>query len=185
MADKVYIKNPGGPLVPVTVRVDWLPTGSIRPISYWTPDGSCYEVTRIFETIPLAFVKDRGEGLRIKVRAEIEGGAKQYADYHHVTLHETYLYFIDNFFCGKNIIDERYKHDEKAYIPVTLDIFPSGDYEIVFYEVHGRKYMVDKTVKKELRGSFHAGGIGIRHEVKSRQIDSQGDDLVCQSRRKL
>ena len=74
---------------------------------YWTPDGSCYVVKKIYETMPLAFLEDKGEGIRFKMTAEVEEGSEYYADYHHITQHETYLYFNDNFFSGKNLIDDR------------------------------------------------------------------------------
>ena len=177
MADIIFIKQPGESHVPVTVRIKWLPNGTIKPIKYWTPDDSCYVVKRVYETMPLALLKDNGEGVRFRVSAEIEGGAEQFIDYHHVTQHETYLYFLSNFFCGKNIIDDRYKHSGKEYIPVTLDVFPSGNYELVSFEVHGTTYIVDRTVHKEPRGSFLAGGIGVRHDVKSRRINPNSDGL--------
>ena len=177
MADKVYINQPGEPCIPVTVRIDWLSNGTIKPLLYWTPDGSCYEIKHIYERTPLAFLKERGEGLRFRVRAVIKESLESYADYHHVTQHETYLFFSDSLFSGRNIIDERYGHGGKEFIPVTLDVFPNCEYEIVFFEVRGTRYAVNKTLAVEPRGSFHAGGTGIWHKVEARQVTPDGEDL--------
>ncbi len=40
----IYSKQSGGPTVPLTVRLEWLPDGTINPLMFWTPDGACYEV---------------------------------------------------------------------------------------------------------------------------------------------
>ena len=181
MTEKIYIQQQDKPSVPVTVRVHWLPCGTIKPLSIWTPDGTCYEVKHVYESIRLSLLKDlkeRRDGLRFRIRAEIEGGARQYADYHHITQLEVYLYFADSMFSAKNIIDNRYVHDGKAYIPVTLDVFPSGDYEVVFFEVNGARYCVDCTEKREPRGSFNFGGIGIRHEVMCRKITPNDEHVL-------
>ena len=177
MEDKVYIKQPGEPRIPVTARINWLPNGTIRPLLYWTPDGSCYEVKRIVERTSLAFLKNRGEGIRFKVQGVLKEGPESYIDYYHVTQHETYLYFADNLFYGRNIIDDRYAHDGKEFIPVTLDVFPSGEYEIVYFEARGERYAVDKTIAVEPRASFHAGGTGVWHKVEARPVDIDGNDL--------
>ena len=177
MKDKttVYCKQTGEPSIPVTARIDWLPDGTIKPCLYWTPDGSCYKINHVYEMTPLAFLKDRGEGLRFKVRAVLKETPEPYPD-SILAQHETYLYLNDNFFCGKNIIDERYDHDLKEFIPVTLDVFQDGEYELVYFEVHGTRYMVEKTIVVEPRGSFYAGGIGLLHKIKARQINSNEDE---------
>ena len=170
----VYIKQPGQPPTPVTARIKWHANGKIEPLLYWTPDGSRYEVKRVYEAIPLAFLKDGGEGIRFKVKAEIEGGAESYYDHHYFTLHETYMYFTNSMFCGRNIIDQRYSHKGKEFIPVTLDVFQNGEYEIVFFEVQGARYAVDRTVAVEPRASFNIGGAGVWHKVEARLVDAEG-----------
>ena len=177
MTDKtiVYVKNYGETPIPVTVRIEWLPDGKIEPLMYWTPDGSCYEIKPDYEMTPLAFLEDRGEGLRYKVRAELIETPEPYSG-HQFSRHETYLYFADNWFYGKNFIDERYAHEGKEYIPVILDVFPDGDYEIVYFQVRGRRYAVEKTVAVEPRGSFYAGGVGVWHKVEARQVNEYDDE---------
>ena len=177
MADKIFIKQAGEPYVSVTVRINWLADGTIKPLKYWTPDGSCYEIVRIYEMTPLAFLRDRGEGLRFRVQAVIKEGPESFTDCHHFAQHEIYLYLADNFFCGKNIIDERYGHKGKEFVPVNLDVFSDCGYEIVSFEAQGTQYVVDRTVAIEPRGSFHAGGIGIWHKVEARQASLDGEGL--------
>ena len=75
----VYSKQSGEPAVPVTVRVEWFPDGIIKPRMFWTPDGSCYEIREVCEMTPLAMLKDRGEGLRFKVRAKTKETPETYA----------------------------------------------------------------------------------------------------------
>lgn len=177
MADKtvVYSKQTGEPHVPVTVRVEWLPDGRINPLMYWTPDGSCYEIKHVLGMTPLAFLRDRGEGLRFKVRAEVVETPEQDDDLLYAQC-ETYLYFADNRFYQKNIVDERYGHSGKEYIAVTLDIFPDGDYELVYFWCHGSRYMVEKTIAVEPRGSFHAGGVGLWHKIEVRLVNADDDE---------
>ena len=62
------------------------------------------------------------------------------------------LYLADNRFCGKNFIDERYNHASKEYIPVMLDVFPNGDYELIYFVVKELRYKVEKPISKEQRG---------------------------------
>jgi len=140
---------------------------------YWTPDNSCYEIKIIYEAIKLAFLKDNGEGIRFKIRAELSE-LPEYEPRH--SRHETYLYFIDNRFCEKGFIDERYEHGNKKYIPVTLDIFPNGDYELLYFQVDDSRYIVEKTITKEPRGSYFAGGIGVKHRVEARLVNPHNDD---------
>lgn len=177
MADKavVYSKWGDEPSVPVTARIEWLPDGTIKPCLYWMPDGSCYKIERIVETIPLAYLQDRGEGVRFRVKSVVIEAPEPYSDYR-FTRHETYLHFADNFFCGENMVDGRYGHEGKEFIPVTLDIFPNGQYKLIYFEVQGNRYMVEKTVAIEPRGSFHAGGVGVWHKVEARQINADNDD---------
>lgn len=177
MADEIvaYSKYDGSPCIPLTVRIDWLPDGTIIPLFYWTPDGTCYEVNIVFECVPLPFLKERGEGLRYRVRGKII----ETPDYDDDMLNfqeETYLYLADTRFYQKNIIDERYTHASKEYIPVTLDVFPDGDYEVVYFSVHGERYVVEKTSEIEPRGSFKAGGVGMWHKVKARLVNADDDD---------
>lgn len=177
MEDKivVYSKRSGEERVPLTVRIEWLPDGIIRPLMYWTPDGTCYRVISQSEGISLAFLKDRGEGLRFKVRAEIIE-TPDYDDDLLYTQYDTYLYLADKLFCAKNIVDERYGHAGKEYIPVTIDVFPDSDYELVYFWINGARYMVEKTIDVAPRGSFNAGGIGIWHKVDARQVNDYDDE---------
>ena len=170
----IYSKQHGEPLVPVTIRVEWQADGAIRPCLYWTPDGTCYKVKPNYAMTPLAFLKDRGEGLRFKVIAElIETPEPDDALLH--TLFVSYLYLADSWFCGKNIVDERYRHTGKEYIPVTLDIFPNCDYELVYFSVKDTRYMVENTIAIEPYGNFCAGGVGVRHKVEARQVNANDD----------
>ena len=170
----IYIKESGGLSVPVTARIDWLPDGKILPRFYWTPDGSCYKIKHIYEMTPLAFLKDGGVGLRFRIRAAITETPEPYSG-HRFAQHETYLYLASGLFCGKNIIDERYGHEGKKFIPVTLDVFPDCTYELINFTVQETKYTVEKTIAIEPRASFNAGGIGVWHKVKARQT---GLDIV-------
>ena len=175
----IYIKQTGGPQIggpqiPVTVRVEWLADGKIKPLTCWTPDNSCYDFKYIYESTQLAFLKERGEGIRYKVRAESKYLSEHDGLRH--TWHDIYLYFADNRFCEKGFIDERYKHKGKKYVPVILDIFPDGDYELVYFWVGDNRYRVERTNNKEPRGSFHAGGIGIRHNVDVRLVNPDNDE---------
>ena len=177
MADKIviYIKQIGGSFVPVTARIEWLPSGKIKPLMYWTPDGTCFQVRHVYESTPMAFLKDRGEGLRFKIRAEIIETPEPDDEILH-TQYETYLYFADNRFCGKNFIDERYRHAGKEYVCVTMDVFPDGGYEVIYFWVHGTRFMVEKTLTIEPRGSFQVGGVGVCHRVEARQVNADDDE---------
>jgi hypothetical protein len=176
MADKtiLYSKQSGEPRVPITVRIEWRPDGTIIPCLYWTPDGSCYEIKHIYDMVHLAHLKDRGEGARFKVRSELIETPEPYSDYL-FTSHETYLYFSDNWFCGKPFIDGRYGHERKEFIHVILDVFPDCKYEIVYFTAQGKQYAVEKTIAIEPRGSFDAGGIGVWHKVKAAQVNLDDD----------
>lgn len=171
----IYSKYDGSTHIPLTVRIEWLPNGTIKPLMYWTPDGTCYNVNTIFECVPLSFLKERGEGLRYKVRGEVVE-TPDYDDDLLYSQEETYLYLSDSRFYQRNIIDERYVHEGKEYIPVTLDVFPDGDYELVYFSVHGERYMVEKTASIEPRGSFKTGGVGIWHKVRARLVNADDDD---------
>lgn len=177
MADKiiVFAKQTDEQRVPITVRIEWLADGTIKPLLYWTPDGSCYAVKHIYETTPIAFLKDGGAGLRIKALAELTETPETYTD-DRLTRHETYLYFADNWFCGKNIIDARYGHTGKEFITVTIDVFPDCNYEIVYFTALDARYMVEKTLAVEPRGSFNAGGVGIWHKVEARRVNAHNDE---------
>lgn len=176
-ADKIviYSKQSGELRIPLTARIDWMPNGTIKPLMYWTPDGTCYRIISQSESVHLAFLKDSGEGLRFKVIAEIVDTPEPYSDLMH-TQYETYLYFADKRFSERNIIDERYGHVGKEYIPVTMDVFPDGDYELIYFWVHGARYKVEDTSDVEPRGSFHAGGVGIWHKVEARLVNADDDE---------
>ncbi len=179
MADKavIYSKQSGGPVVPLTVRIDWLPDGTIKPLMFWTPDGSCYKVTGQSPGIKMAFLKDRGVGLRFKVRGELVEVPDPEDDDLLYSQHETHLYLADRRFSERNIIDEQhYHHAGKEYIPVTLDVFPDGDYELVYFWAHGSRYMVEKTAAVDNRGSFQAGGVGVWHKVEARLVNADDDE---------
>ena len=171
----IYSKQPGEQAVPVTARIEWLPDSSIKPLMYWTPDGSCFEVKHVYACTPIAFLKERGTGIRFKVKAEVtkapawEGGFLRLR-------HETYLYFADERFCGKNFIDGRYGHEAKEFIPVILDIFPGGEYELISFRVERAQYIVIKTIAVEPHASFRAGGIGIRHKVDTLRISAENTE---------
>ena len=169
----IFSKQTGELSVPLTVRIEWFPDGKIRPLKYWTPDNSCYEAKHVFESTLLAFLKDRGEGIRFRVRSEII--ESEYDDMLR-TQHETYLYFTDNRFCAKGFIDERYEHESKKYVPVVLDVFPDGDYELISFWVEDNRYVVEKIISIEPRGSFYAGGIGIWHKVEARLVNETNDE---------
>ena len=172
----IYSKQTGKPSVPVTVRIDWLSDGTIKPRLYWMPDGSCYEVKHVLEMTPLACLKHQSDGIRFRVisvilkNLESNPGCK-------FSRHETYLYFADNWFCGRNIVDDRYGHSGKEFIPVTLDVFPNGEYELIYFKLRETtRFMVEKTISVEPRGSYDAGGIGICHKVEARQINLDDEE---------
>jgi hypothetical protein len=172
----IYCKQTGGPVIPLTVRIDWLPDGTVKPLMYWTPDGTCYKVLTHSSGVPLAFLKDGGEGLRYKLSSEIIETPEPEADFLLHTIHETYLYLADKRFSEKNIIDGRYGHAGKEYIPVTLDVFPDGDYELIYFWACGARYAVEKTCEVEQRGSFRAGGVGVWHKVTARLVGDDDDE---------
>lgn len=172
---KVYCKQMGGHRVPLTVSIDWLSDGSIKPLMYWTPDGTCYQITHVLECTPLAFLKDRGEGLRYRVQSKIIETPEPTSELDH-SLCEAYLYFADNRFCEKNIVDNRYEHAGKAYVSVMMDVFFDGDYELTYFRFRGERYQVEKTYEVEPRASFHAGGLGLWHKVMARLVNEENDD---------
>jgi hypothetical protein len=141
----------------------------------WMPDCSCYEVKKILECTPLAFLKDKGKGLRFKVSAALteNNGFEEYIQNIYI---ETYLYFDDAKYYGKNMIDERYEHAGKEYVPVIMDIFPNGDYELICFWVQGERYAVEKTLEIDARGSFNAGGVGVWHKVDARLVNEDDDE---------
>jgi len=175
MDDKIviYSKQSGEPRVPLTIRIDWFPDGTIKPLLFWTPDGACYKVISQYQGVSLAFLKERGEGLRFEVTGEVIESDDEDLMY---SRYETYLYLADSRFYQKNIIDERYGHAGKEYIPVTLDVFPDGDYELVYFWCRGARYMIEKTIAVEPRGSFRAGGAGLWHKVEARLINADDDE---------
>ena len=171
----IFSKQTGEARIPLTVRIEWLPNGSIKPLMYWTQDGICCQIMHVYECTPLAFLKERGEGLRFKVRAEIIEMPEPDADPPFIQ-YATYLYLAEKRFCERNIVDGRYGHAGKEYIPVTMDVFPDGAYELVYFWVHGARYKVEKTIVIESRGAFRAGGVGLWHKVEARQINEDNDE---------
>ena len=178
MAEKpiIYIKQTGEPYVPVTVRIEWLSCGKIIPLMYWTPDNSCYEIKHVYEMTPIAFLKERGEGIRFRVRAMVTDVPEPDSNFQNIQ-HETYLYLADKFFNGKNIIDGRYGHEAKEFIPVMLDVFPDCGYELIAFKAQGITYVVERTLAIEPRASFYAGGVGVWHKVSARQVNSDYEDM--------
>lgn len=171
----IYGRQNGEPLIPLTVRIEWHANGTIVPLTYWTPDGTCYKVMSSSGHVPLSILKEHGEGLRFRVIGEVIETPEPEDERLH-TRNETYLFLADSLFCQKNIIDERYGHAGKEYIAVTLDVFPNCDYELVYFRVRGARYVVEKTHDIEPHGSFQAGGIGVRHKVMARLVNADSDD---------
>jgi len=161
--------------IPLTVRIDWLPDGTIKPYMYWMPDESCHMVKHVYECTPLAFLKERISGLRFKVKGEALEASELLCVSEPIHS-DSYLYLADQWFYGKNIIDERYDHEGKEYVAVTLDVFPNGEYEIVYFWVSGMRYKVEKTLEVEPRASFYAGGAGMWHKVEARQVNCDNDE---------
>jgi hypothetical protein len=172
---KVYCKQSGEPPIPITVSIHWLPDGKIKPFMYWTPDGTRYEITHIYDRVRCAYLKDGGEGLRFKVRARVIETPDPDAEICNA-LCETYIYMADNRFCEKNIVDGRYGHAGKAFISVTMDVFPNGEYELTYFSVLGKRYHVEKPCAVEPKGSFAAGGVGLRHKVLARLVNEADDE---------
>jgi hypothetical protein len=171
----VYSKQAGEKLAPVTVRIEWLPDGNIVPHMYWTPDNARYDIRHVYEMTKLAFLKDRGEGIRFMVKAELVE-SPEFGDELLNALYDSYLYLASNWFCGRNFIDDRYDHASKEYISVMLDVFPNCDYEVVCFTIEGARYLVEKTLDVEPRGSYNAGGVGVWHKVKARLVNMDDDD---------
>jgi len=188
MSDKVFLystlkyDNP----IPVTARIEWLPCGTVKPLEYWTPDESHYKISHVLECTQMAHLKDRGIGIRFKVCSQLSEPHDLFCDNQYIH-HETYLYFSDNWFCGENFIDSRYKHHGKEFIHVTLDVFPDGKYEVVYFCVKGERYKVEKTHAVELGGSFNAGGVGIWHKVDARLVNMNDDEdpVLHNSKRRM
>ena len=171
----VYIKPDEEPIVPVTVRIEWRPDGSIRPLEFWMPDNTHFRVVHVYECTPRAFLKKKAEGVRFKLKAKNTAEQDTYHEHRYIEI-VTYLVFASNMYCEKNIIDSRYGHPGKEYIPVVLDVFPSGDYELVYFWVKGTRYKVEKTITIDVRGTFKTGGIGLRHEVDVRLVNNTDDE---------
>ena len=171
----VYSKQHNEPITPLTVRIDWLPDSSIKPVKFWTRDGCGYDITYIIDKTPLALLKDRGVGLRFRVKAAMAETLEPYPDIEY-NQHETYLYLTDNWFCGKNIVDDRYVRSHKEYVTVTLDVFPNAEYELVYFWAKQSRYKVEKTISIEPRGSYRAGGVGLWHKVEARLVNTDNDD---------
>ena len=183
----IYSKQYGEPCVPLTVRIEWFPDGVIKPVMLWTPDGCCLNVKRICDMTPLALLKDRGEGLRYRIitgapkAAEPQAGGERsdytdYTDYTDYSRRETYLYLADNWFCGRNIVDTRYGHGHKEFVRVMLDVFSDAEYELICFWVKDSRYIVEKTIAVEPRGSYRAGGMGIWHKVGARLVNADDDE---------
>jgi len=177
----VYARQDEQLQIPTTVRVEWFPNGDIEPRMYWLPDESCRQVKHVYECIPLTVLKERVAGLRFRVKAEAIETSEPLC-VNESMQSETYLYLEDKRFCEKNIIDERYGHESKEYITVVLDVFPNGEYEIVYFWVSGMRYVVEKILEVEPRASYYAGGAGVRHKVEARQVNADDDEDADESR---
>ena len=177
MAERVvvYVKQSGELKMPVTARIEWFPDGTIMPCCYWTPDAARFEVVSQGAGVSLALLKDRSEGLRFKVRTKIVETNEPLSEMLH-SQHETELYLADRRFYEKCIIDERYVHANKEFVRVTLDVFPNGEYTLVYFWCRGVRYMVEKTIAVEPRGSLHAGGVGLWHKMEVRLINADDDE---------
>jgi len=116
----------------------------------------------MYEATRLAYLKQGGEGIRYRVSAKLQD-----PDSHAYAHDDVYLFFVSDQYCQKGFIDERYEHAGKKYIPVTLDVFPWGDYEIVGFQVDDNEYKVERTIAREARGSYKVGGVGIWHKVEA------------------
>jgi len=171
----VYEKQPERRRVPLTVNADWLPDGQIVPRYFWTPDGVCLKVLHVYECVPIAYLRDRGEGLRYRVRAWVEETAGLDDELLHAQ-YETYLFFADNRFCEKTIVDARYEHAGKLYIPVNMDIFSDGSYELISFWCRDARYHVEQTLDISQRAAFRVGGVGLRHEVEARLVNAHDDE---------
>ena len=182
MAEKdiIYIKQDGEPSVPVTVRIGWRPDGVIKPLEFWMPDNTHYRVMHIYECVPRAFLKNKAEGIQFKIKAKITVDKDSYHEHRFIEF-DTYMVFASNKFCEKNIVDDRYKHPGKKYIPVIMDVFSDGDYELVYFWVKGSRYKVEKTLDIDSRGTLKAGGFGLRHEVDVRLVNKFDDEDPDQS----
>ena len=172
----IYCRRSGERGYPITARIEWLADGVILPIMYWMPDGSCFEVTHTRECIPLAYLKEGGQGLRFTVRARLVRAENAYLgdaqqDY------ETYLYFADRKFSAKNIIDAQYCHVGKEFVPVVMDVFPDCEWMLINFKARGAQYMVEKTTCVEPRGCFNGGGIGLCHIVDARRVSDPEEIL--------
>ena len=172
----IYEKQPECRPVPLTVNADWNVDGQIVPRYYWTPDGSRFKVLHINECVPVAFLEEKGEGLRFKMRARLEETVEEGTDLHHAQ-YETYLYFADNRYCEKTIVDARYDRAEKLYIPVNLDIFSDGNYELISFWFLNARYRVEQTLDISQRAAYRVGGrLGLRHKVEARLVNAHDDD---------
>jgi len=173
----IYCKQPGEEPIPITVRLKWLPDGTIHPLCYWLPDDSYHEIKYIHNMTPLKYLRDGGVGVRFKVSTTAPGGQRSFrCDDKGIVLYDNCLYLADNRFCGKPFIDERYSHNAKEYIPIVIDVFPNGEYGLVSFWVQGVRYSVEKTLEVAKRGSFAAGGIGLRHKVEARLVNEDDDE---------
>jgi len=173
----VYGKQTDGPGVPLTVRIAWLPDGSIKPLLYWTPERACYKIERLYECVPLAFLHNGGEGLRFNVKAVVIETPEPFTNPEYEKS-QTYLYLTNNRFCEKNIVDDRYVYEGKEYIPVVMDVFPDGEYELIYFWTCGKRFKVEKTALIEPCGAFQAGGVGLRHSVDARQIHEEDEEDI-------
>lgn len=171
----VYEKQPEKERVPLTVNADWLPDGEIVPRFYWTPDGTRSKVLQVYECVPIAYLKDKGTGLRYKVRAEVE----ELIETDDVLLnaqYDTHLFFKSNRYCEKTIVDARYDHPEKLYIPVNMDIFPDGTYELLSFWCRDNRFRIEKTLDISHRAAYRVGGVGLRHKVEVRMVNAKDDN---------
>ncbi|MDR2547784.1 MAG: hypothetical protein LBC96_09840 [Lachnospiraceae bacterium] len=176
----IYIKHENDTRTPVTVRILWFPDGTIKPLAYWLPDGAFHVVKYVCETTPCAFLKDKGVGLRFKVESEPKDEEERDETFLQMC-HENYLYFADDWFCGKNIIDNRYRNPGKEYITVTLDVFSDASYELISFQANGSRYAVAKTLTAQMHSNYHTGGSGLRHKVAARILSANESDEITYS----
>ena len=171
----LYAKQTGKGHTPITARIIWLADGTIMPLKFWLPDNLCLKVTHIYESTPLGYLKNKGNGICFKVEAIAADLPESYTELTSMR-RDVCLYFAHKMFCGKNIIDRRYAHDGKLFIPVVMDVFSDAKYELVCFWKKGMRYIVEKNIGVEPCGSFIPEGIGLKHKVEARLVNHNNDN---------
>ena len=90
--------------------------------------------------------------------------------------YERHLYFSDNRIREKTIVDVRYDHDGKLYLPVNRDIFSDGDYELISFRCFHSRYHVKKILDISRRTAYRVSGLRLRHQVEARLVNADDDD---------